>query len=131
MSSNNQIVILKKKGLFEVHENLCVDNDFVPTRKTRLIIKNTLKKAYLYAQDYEKENVIEYGIYVNPECLEKGKKTAIIPDNQHPADAYVRLNDVLGLFKNRRLTKTRVRQREHIIQHLNKLKRYGNEQQTN
>ena len=49
MSANNQLIITKKKGKFEVHENLCVDNDFTPNKNTLLKSFPTLPKAIKYA----------------------------------------------------------------------------------
>lgn len=81
----------------------------------------------------------------------KQEKEAKSVDNQHPVEVcdktnhlwgiggilkvngeefgenarkYVYLPDVLGLFKNRKQTKTKVVQRRNIIEHLNRLKRY-------
>jgi hypothetical protein len=92
--------------------------------------ENMSDKSVDNPQDARKEQPNFHGTLEsqkNMEQLHDRKKTAIIPDNQHPADAYVRLNDVLGMFKNRRQTKTKLIQRQHIIFHLNKLKRYGND----
>jgi len=61
--------------------------------------------------------------------ITKGYRLREVPeeaDNQHPADTFIRLNDVLGMFKNRKITKTTLKQREHINQHLKKLIKYQN-----
>ena len=61
MSSNNQIVICKKKE-FEVHENLCVDNEFNPNKNTLLKKFKTLIGAIKYANKYCNEfPYVEYG----------------------------------------------------------------------
>jgi len=71
MSSNNQLIIIKKNKVFEIHLNPCVDNDFKPSKETLLIKYNYLKAAHKFAQEYEKENMVEYGIYISPTCWEK------------------------------------------------------------
>jgi len=56
MSSNNQLIILKNKKVkrfpFEVHHNLCVDNDFEPSKDTILKKFKTLVGAIKYANEY-------------------------------------------------------------------------------
>ena len=71
MSSNNQLVILKnKKGEFEVHYNLCVDNEFIPTKQSLLIKEDNLISAIRFANDYCRKEMIEYGYYIDNSCLE-------------------------------------------------------------
>ncbi len=65
MSANNQLIILKdKKKEFEVHHNLCVDNDFIPTKETLLKTERVLEKAIKFANQYCRENIVEYEVYV-------------------------------------------------------------------
>ena len=70
MSTNNQLVILKNKELFEVHENLCVDNTFHPTKQSLLGEFITLQKAIEFANKYCNEYpYVEYGYYIQDNCL--------------------------------------------------------------
>ena len=70
MSTNNQLVILKGKKFIEVHENLCVDNDFYSNKETLLKKFKTLKQAIKYANKYCNEYpYVEYGYYVEDNCL--------------------------------------------------------------
>jgi len=70
MSTNNQLIIIKKKE-FEVHENLCVDNDFEPSKDTLLKKFKTLKEAIKFANEYCNEwPGVEYGYWISEECLE-------------------------------------------------------------
>ena len=69
MSANNQIIIIKnnktKRKQFEVHENLCVDNNFQSSKKTLLKKFKELKEAMEYAQEYCNEYpYVEYGIHM-------------------------------------------------------------------
>lgn len=74
MSSNNQLIIKQNKlGYFEVHENPCVDNDFKTSKKSQLVVKKNLEEAYKFAQDYCDKELVEYGIYIHPNCWEKRK----------------------------------------------------------
>ena len=43
MSANNQLVILKGKEFFEVHQNYCVDNDFEPSEEQIMKLTSKLK----------------------------------------------------------------------------------------
>lgn len=71
MSINNQLIIRKNKGHFEVHENLCVDNNFEETDKNLLKKFKTLIMAIKYAQEYCNEYpYVEYGYYITDEALE-------------------------------------------------------------
>lgn len=77
MSSNNQLIILKnKKGEIEVHHNLCVDNDFTPSKKSLLKSfkdkdKNkNLKQAIKFAQEYCRTEFVEYGYHIEERALE-------------------------------------------------------------
>ena len=66
MSSNNQLIILKnKKKQFEIHHNLCVDNDFMPSKESLLKIKDKLEDAIKFTNKYCRENIVEYGVYVS------------------------------------------------------------------
>jgi len=72
MSANNQIIILKKKDKFEVHENLCVDNDFESSKESLLKEFNSILEAIKFANEYCNEYpFVEYGTYVHPSCWEK------------------------------------------------------------
>jgi hypothetical protein len=63
------LVILKKKGKFEVHHHFCVDNDFVPTKETLLKKVKTLVEAIKFANKYCRKEVVEYGYYICDSCL--------------------------------------------------------------
>lgn len=70
MSTNNQLIILKKGEYFEVHENLCVDNDFIPSKETLLKRLKTLVIAIRFANMYCKIYPgVEYGYYIKDSCL--------------------------------------------------------------
>jgi len=69
MSTNNQLVIIKKKGMFEIHENSCVDNPFKPNKGTYLNKRKTLKEAIKFANKYCREEIVEYGYYIGNSCL--------------------------------------------------------------
>ena len=70
MSSNNQLIILKEKDKFEVHENPCVDNEFIPNEETLLESHLTLDEAIKYANDYcKKWPEVEYGYRIDDSCL--------------------------------------------------------------
>jgi len=73
MSTNNQLIILKTKSKvspFEVHENMCVDNDFKSSKKTILKKFATLIQAISYANKYCGEYpYVEYGYHVDDNCL--------------------------------------------------------------
>ena len=71
MSSNNQLIILKENGKFQVHENLCMDNPFKPSKNTLLKELKTLEWAVKFAQKYQRENLVEYGTYISPTCWGK------------------------------------------------------------
>jgi len=76
MSTNNKVVILKcdlhKKKPFEVHENLCVDNEFEPNGRTILKRFSTLIEAIKYAKDYCNEYpYVEYGFTIYDSALKK------------------------------------------------------------
>jgi len=68
MSANNQLIILKKKQ-FEVHINLCVDNEFKPAPRTLLKTLKTLKQAIIFANKFCREEMIEYGYHIDGSCL--------------------------------------------------------------
>lgn len=69
MSSNNMLVVIKRK-LFEVHSHDCVDNDFEPTNDNLLYKAETLKQAVQWANEYCKHEIVEYGIKISDECWE-------------------------------------------------------------
>ena len=70
MSSNNQLVILKKKGKFEIHENFCIDNEFKSSNKTLLKKEDTLIKAIRFAKKYCNEYpYVEYGYIIMESAL--------------------------------------------------------------
>ena len=66
MSSNDQIVILKKDGMFEVHHNICVDNDFVPDKKSLIGKADSHEEAVeLARKSWEDDPMMlppEYGV---------------------------------------------------------------------
>jgi len=69
MSTNNQLVVLKEKDKFELHENFCVDNDFEPSKETLLKSFDVLETAIKYANEYCQEEIVEYGYVIRDECL--------------------------------------------------------------
>ena len=73
MSSNNQLVILKKKDLFEIHENSCVDNSFKANKNSYLNSRKYFEEACKFAQKYQRENIVKYGIFIDPSCWSKKK----------------------------------------------------------
>lgn len=71
MSANNEVVILKEKGVFEVHENPCVDNEFEPSKNTILFRFSTLIEAIKKAKEYCNEYpYVEYGFTIWDSALE-------------------------------------------------------------
>ncbi len=68
MSANNQLIIIKKKEEFEIHENCCVDNDFESNNETLLTKESCLEDAIKFANEYCNEEIVEYGTYVHPSC---------------------------------------------------------------
>lgn len=74
MSSNNQLIIMKVKNEFCVFHDLCVDNDFEPSKDTLLKKEDTLEKAIRFANEYCNEYpYVEYGYYIDDSCLEEKK----------------------------------------------------------
>lgn len=70
MSTNNQLIILKSKEGIEVHENMCVDNDFTPNNSTLLKSCKTLKESIKFANKYCSEYpYVEYGYHICDDCL--------------------------------------------------------------
>ena len=70
MSSNNQLIILKnRQGQIEVHENLCVDNDFKSSKETLLKIKDKLNSAIRFANKYMQKEDVEYGYHIMESAL--------------------------------------------------------------
>jgi len=78
MSTNNQLIITKSKrhknSLFQVHENLCVDNEFKPNQSNLLKKFKTLLEAIKFSNKYCRENMVEYNTYIDNSCLEKEKE---------------------------------------------------------
>lgn len=65
MSSNDQIVIIKRRGKYEVHHNYCVDNEFKPNKFTLEGKRDTLVEAIRYAKELCNEYpYVEYGFNV-------------------------------------------------------------------
>lgn len=68
MSANNQLVIVKEicfccQGYeYCVYENSCVDNEFVPNNDQLLYRSSNLEEAIRWANKYQEDNVVEYGI---------------------------------------------------------------------
>ena len=74
MSTNNQLVILKKGKKYCVHENFCVDNPFQPAKCNLLESFDTLEDAVSFANKYCNEwPYVEYGYYISDSCLSKKK----------------------------------------------------------
>ncbi|MBU0958175.1 MAG: hypothetical protein KKF56_05190 [Nanoarchaeota archaeon] len=73
MSSNNQLIILRNKewknNQFEVHLHYCVDNNFIPSEETKLKRFSTLQEAIRFANEYCREEMVEYGVHVGESCL--------------------------------------------------------------
>jgi len=75
MSTNNELFIIKENGEFEVHENLCVDNDFESDKESLLKSFPTLQKAIKYANEYCNEwPGVEYGYHICDSCLDEDDK---------------------------------------------------------
>ncbi|CAK0761122.1 conserved hypothetical protein [Gammaproteobacteria bacterium] len=68
MSSNNQIVIIKKKRkfpqkeIFLIYENPCVDNPISFDKEFLISKEDTLEDAIRKANKYIEENGVEYGL---------------------------------------------------------------------
>jgi len=72
MSNNNELIILKnKKGEFEIHENLCVDDELEPDNESLLTKESCIEDAIRFANKYCSENTVEYGYHINDSCLSK------------------------------------------------------------
>ena len=63
--TNNELIILEKDGLFEVHDNTNISGKFKPSKLTVLKSFEELSAAIAYANKYKVENAIEYGIQIN------------------------------------------------------------------
>ena len=78
MSANNQLIIYKpkkhKNSKFEVHHNLCVDNDWKYNKRDILEKFDTLENAIKFANNYCKKEIVEYGYSIDDSCLEENKK---------------------------------------------------------
>lgn len=74
MSTNNCLYIRKTKKGFEVHHNICVDNEFKPNKETLLKVEKTLQEAIKYAQEFCNEYpYVEYGYFIDANALEVDK----------------------------------------------------------
>jgi len=70
MSANNQLIIIKKGIWFEVHENICVDNEFFPCAETLRKRFKSLESAIKFANKYCSEYpYVEYGYRIDNNCL--------------------------------------------------------------
>ena len=71
MSSNDIVHILKnKKGKFEIHHQLCVDNNFKPNKESFLAKRKTLKTAIKYAHKFCNEwPYVKYGVSILDSAL--------------------------------------------------------------
>jgi len=73
MSSNNQLVIIRSKkwknNQFEVHHDFCVDNEFKPDKESLLKRFRKLQEAIIFAKQYCREEIVEYGIHICDSCL--------------------------------------------------------------
>jgi len=66
MSSNDELIILKKKGRYQVHHNLWVDNNFKPNKGSLLKEFDNIKDAWKYAREFCNEwPYVEYGINID------------------------------------------------------------------
>ena len=75
MSTNNELILIKEGKNFEVHENLCVDNNFEPDKSTLLKSFPALEEAIKYANEYCAEYpYVEYGYHIDGSCLEGAKR---------------------------------------------------------
>ena len=77
MSSNDMLMILKKKGNFEIHHDLCVDNNFTPRKSSLVRIEKTLIEAIKFANEYCEEEIVEYGYHIQDSCLKEVKNEKI------------------------------------------------------
>jgi len=68
MSANNQLIICRAGKIFGVYENLCVDNPWEKNEEDLIKKLKTLDKAILFANEYCKENLVEYGYTISEEC---------------------------------------------------------------
>jgi len=73
MSTNNELYIRKTpEGKFEIHENMCVDNDFEYTNESLKETKDTLIEAIKWAKEYCNEYpYVEYGYSIDNSCLKE------------------------------------------------------------
>ena len=91
MSSNNQIVIIKKGKCFEVHENSCVDNDFVPNYNSLISKEDNLKNAILLARmSCEIYPYVEYGYVCDDSCF-GGKPKKEIAKREYRLNYYYQI----------------------------------------
>jgi hypothetical protein len=61
MSANNSIYI--NKNTFRVYEHGCHDNDFIAEEEYLIGQGKSLEEAIEIAEEFEKENMVEYGIH--------------------------------------------------------------------
>jgi len=91
MSSNNQIVIIKKKTYFEVHENSCVDNTFIPNYNSLISKEDTLEKAIFLAKVCcETYPYVEYGYVCDDSCF-GGKPKKEIAKREYRLNYYYQI----------------------------------------
>jgi hypothetical protein len=62
MSTNNQLVVIEKNRVYELHEDMCVDNPFYPNKRSLLFKNKDLKIVIIFANNYMKTDVVEYGL---------------------------------------------------------------------
>jgi len=63
--SNNQVIIIEQKKDFCIYENLCVDNDFFPTKENLIHTSKSLREAIKWAGNYCNEYpYVEYGYVI-------------------------------------------------------------------
>lgn len=75
MSSNDELYITKKGKMFEIHHNLCVDNDFEPNKESLLEKRKTLIEAIKFAKEFCNEwPYVEYGYEIDDSCLKERLK---------------------------------------------------------
>ncbi len=69
MSANNQLVIIKVKNKFEIHENSCIDNNFKPNKDSLIKKEETLEESIKFANKYCQTEIVEYGYHIDDGCL--------------------------------------------------------------
>ena len=67
MSSNNQLIIRKRNkytNKWDIYMNYCVDNEFEYNKEDIIKTTTSLIQAIKWCNKYMKENLVEYGYYV-------------------------------------------------------------------